>query len=230
MILKKTLQLSLILTILFVGLFVFTTPAHAVWTFEDKLNSDTKSTGDIDGQNGWTADTDYDIVTTDPFEGDQHAAATGANGTAQVSLSAVNTGAAYVAIQHNGTGDATWHYKSGGTTVVRVQFESSNITTFNNSTGVTLVSSYATDQYWIPEVIFNGDDTFDIRVWDTVLLTWVGDNDGLDYDFGASGDPDQVQMNQGSSGVVFFDNITPTAPDAVAEVVVDDTEFQVIEF
>lgn len=41
------------------------------WTFEDKFNSDTKSTGDLNGQDGWTADTSWDVVTTSPYDGDQ---------------------------------------------------------------------------------------------------------------------------------------------------------------
>ena len=41
------------------------------WTFEDKFNSDTKSLGDLNTQDGWSGAVEFDVQNTEKFEGDQ---------------------------------------------------------------------------------------------------------------------------------------------------------------
>lgn len=187
------------------------------WVAVENFNS--YSDGDLNGENGgsgwsgaWSGDVDFDVQGTTVFEGVKAVTGVGANGNITRTLTtAVNTGTAYFSMRHNGTGDATFSFQnSSSTIIVRIQFASSNITTFNNETVVDLVTSYNTSQWYTFEVIFNGNNTFDIRVYDGT--SWVGDNDGLSYDFGSTGDADKVNLNQGGTGTAFWDDITPTNP------------------
>lgn len=41
------------------------------WTYEEKFNSDTKSLGNLDGQDGWTGSTEFQVVDSPVLEGDQ---------------------------------------------------------------------------------------------------------------------------------------------------------------
>lgn len=47
--------------------------SFAAWSYEELFNSDTKSLGDLNGQDGWTGDTEFDVVSSTglDLEGDQ---------------------------------------------------------------------------------------------------------------------------------------------------------------
>lgn len=188
------------------------------WTATENFNS--YADGDLNGKNetgtgwsgAWSGDVDFDVQGTTVFEGSKAVTAVSANGEiVRVLTTAVSTGTMYVAVQHNGTGDASFRLRNASSVIiVRVDFNGTDIVTFNNETSTTLVSSYSTSQFFVFEITLNGDDTFNIRVHDGTSYGSLFSN--LAYDFGSTGDGKEAVLNQGSTGTAFWDDITATNP------------------
>ena len=186
------------------------------WTFEDKFNSDTKSTGDLNGQDGWSGGTSVDIVTTTPFEGDQHVSII-SSGAIEVSFTAVTDGTFYFSFfRVDTTGDATFDVEiSGGGNRIRYILgnggEDMKLTASDGAGVHTLLTTILTGQWYTVELNFTASDTHTTRVHDGT--GWSALSGSLDAETGNGGDIATLNMaTGGGAGVCHFDDITPTNP------------------
>lgn len=184
------------------------------WVFEDKFNSDTKSTGDLNGQDGWSGGTGSDVVTTTPYEGNQCVSG-GDEALITNTFTAVSSGVMYVAIRRStSSGDAEFDFRANGNTQqkIRIGFIGGNVTITNGAGTSTVISTYAVDTWYLFEVTINADDTHAIRYHNGT--SWSTPITGLAALTGVTADVDAVRITGGTPGAALYDSITPTNPIA----------------
>lgn len=184
------------------------------WTFEDKFNSDTKSTGDLNGQDGWSGSTAYDVVTSNCYEGDQCVMATSANANMDQTISAVSSGTVYVAMRKETQNrDALVDLRTSGSIYTRLQFNGSDILIYKDGGSDTVISGFTTSQYYVFEIQVDSTSSFKYRIHDgTSWSSQSGATTPID-----SNSIEVVRMSMGSgsapaTGDMYWDIITPTNP------------------
>lgn len=171
---------------------------------------ETLNTGDLNGQDSWSGDTDFDVTTSNPYEGLKCVTGTAANGTISRAFTASTSGVAYFAMRHSGTGDASFVFRTTGNTVTRflVTFDSTNVVVTSGAGTATLISNYTDNAYYLFECTYNASNQHNIRAHDG--SSW-GSATGL-LNAANNGNVDGVALNQGASGTVFLDIISPNNP------------------
>lgn len=194
------------------------------WVFEDKFNSDTKSTGDLNGQDGWSGTTSTDVVTTQFYEGDQAVYCVAETGILNT-YTAVSEGVVYVALRPDNTsGGFNFDLRVSGSIKIRLSYlGTSNVTITNGGSTTTVVTGYSANAWLLYEITINADDTHDIRYhngtsWSTAIT-------GLANNTGITGDVDQVRLNSGTPGTMYVDYISPTNPIVEASTFVPQVSF-----
>lgn len=188
------------------------------WVFEDKFNSDTKSTGDLNGQDGWSGGTGTDIVTTTPYEGDQCVSG-GDEAVITNTFTAVNSGVVYFAMRrsNNNSGDSEMDFRANSNTQlkIRITFNGTGgrhgIVEITNGASVSdVIASYSVDQWYLFELTINSNDTHDIRYHNG--SSWSTPITGLAAATGVTADIDAVRITGGTPGATLYDYISPTNP------------------
>jgi len=213
-----TFKKLIIIAVILVGVS-WATPTYAAWLFEDSFNSDTKSTGDLNGQDGWdTCDTDFDVTATNPFEGDQTVTATAANGACTNTFTDSDNGKLYFSTRRAGTtSDGQIKIFSNNGVAIRIQFVhgdgNDQITIRDGAGSFTLVNGFTNDIYYTTELEYFTDCTHIVRIHDTKgWSAFSGTLDGRDCT-PANDDLDAISLEVGGSGSqTNFDNITATNP------------------
>lgn len=186
------------------------------WVAEDDFDS--YSTGDLNTKNGgtgwsgaWSGDTDFDVVTTAPYEGANHVTAVNANGNITRSLTtSVTSGVVYFAMRSTtGGGDAQIDFKNAGTVLrFSMRDSSGNKALAMAAVNTTIISGFSTSIWYLFEVTFNGDDTFNVRYhdgssWSTPVTNLAS---------GSAGAITSIGLNHGGAQTVYHDYISPTNP------------------
>lgn len=216
------------------------------WIYEDKFNSDTKSIGSLNGQDGWVTHAtggggDWSVQTTDKFEGDQ-GVTTGSHAKGDVYadtvIADVIAGTVYIAIMRGAySGGSNLHplLKHGTTYNIHLDLSTTNTDvgyyTRNQASRVSF-GTWTQDVWGVLKIIFDfSTDTMNLQwyngtSWGTatgdVQTTFAGDHvDTIQFlSTWASGDGIQDDS---------FDIITPTdptvAPPAVYVAPLDQTYF-----
>lgn len=182
------------------------------WVFEDKFNSDTKSTGDLNGQDSWTGTTSTDVVTTQMYEGDQ-AVYCVAETSIRNTFTALSEGVVYFALRPDNTsGGFNMDFLTGVTGLkIRLSFVSGpNVTIINGGSTTTVITGFSANVWYLFELTINADDTHDIRYHDG--SDWSTPITGLANNTGITGDIDTVRLNSGTPGSMYVDYISPTNP------------------
>lgn len=190
------------------------------WTFEDKFNSDTKSTGDLNGQDGWSGGAGTDVVTTTPYEGDRCVSG-GDEAVMTRTITAVNSGVVYFAMRRSSiaSGDADFDFRANGNTQQKIRLAfTSTVTITNGGSTATVIASPSANTWYLFELTINADDTHSIRYHNgTSWSTPVGPFSAAS---GVSADIDAVRITGGTPGSAFYDCITPTNPISESATVV----------
>ena len=180
------------------------------WSYEQLFNS--LNTGDLNGQDSWSGDPNYDVGTTAPFEGTKGVQSTASNGTIRRAITAVSSGVMYFAMRRPDTiSDAEFQLRTAGNTLVRLQiaFQGGNITVSDSASPHTLVTNYSTSVFYVFEVTFDASNQHSIR-YRTTATAWSASTGNLAAE--NNGDIDAVGFSQGSLGTAYIDTITPTDP------------------
>lgn len=191
------------------------------WTVEDLFNSDTKSTGDLNGQDGWSGSVCYDIQGSVFYEGDQAVKGTSCNANMELSITAVSSGTLYVALRkdtQNRDGSFFLETNTGANNWMYITFNGSNLVVSNGAGEDTLISGFTTSQFYLFEIEIVGTSSYKIRYhngtsWSTQTSAKTAIN---------TGSVDSIRLSMGSgnppaTGDMYWDTITPTnpKPDAV---------------
>ena len=197
------------------------------WTYEQKFNSLT--TGDLNGQDSWSGDTEFDVQESVTYEGAKAIQVTDpggqANGNIVRTISGVSSGVVYFAMRVSGqpgtySGWSVYFQDVTNSKSVGIEWLRSAIgIAFNvTGTGRTYIIPSAPTGTWIVFAIEfdasenqarvkwkNGDDDWtDWSSWKAVSTPFSQiDKISLVYDFYSGGGPYQ------------FDTITPTDPTVV---------------
>lgn len=194
------------------------------WAFEDKFNSDTKSTGDLNGQDGWTGTASDAIVgAVSVYDGDQSVYCTDEVNITHT-FTGVASGVVYVAMKMtSSSGDRSFHIRCNSNTEIkwRILGQSGNVTMTNGAGATTIITGYSTTIFYLFEVTINADDTCDIRYHNGT--SWSTPVTGLAANTGASEDVDAVTFNGGTPLATYYDTITPTNPIASSNIKSLDT-------
>ena len=140
--------------------------------FEDKFNSDTKTIGNLNGQDGWSGDVSFDVTTNDFFEGDQSVSG-GDNGTL-ITYSSVSatSGIMYIAMSPTSTPALNNEFR----TLLR---DSSNVNAFNitfrNIAGTLTLMLTHTDA----NTRVTLDDTITLGAWYVIAFEFEKDHGGV---------------------------------------------------
>lgn len=188
------------------------------WVAEEDFES--YSVGDLTGGNGgsgwsgaWSGDTDFDVLTTDPYEGSKHMGATNPDGNMTRHLTtAVSSGVHYIAMKYpSGSSDAKMGYWVTFSTnyAFLLQFLGSDGTVKVYGSGTTtIISTFSNSLWYLFEITFNGDDTLDIRYHDGT--SWSSSSTGLGYN--SSGSIATLNANVGATVTIYFDYLSATDP------------------
>ena len=187
------------------------------WVADADFNA--LSTADLNGQGGgsgwsgnWSGDTDFDVVTTAPYEGAKHVSAVNANGNmARTLTTSVSSGVVYCAMRNTtGGGDAQIDFKVGASAALRLSLRDSGgfKCLAMAAVNTTVIASPSTSTWYLFEITFNSDDTFDIRYHDG--SSWSTPITGLSQ--GVSGSIESVAFNHGGGQTCYHDYISPTNP------------------
>ena len=210
-ILKNSIFLGLLLFCLYIP-----GEAEAVWVFEDLFNSDTKSTGDLNSQDGWSGDTDYDVVTTDPYEGDQHVTVTNGNGLIANTFTALTAGTFYIAMQKNNyvSDDGIRLYTTTNAIAIYPRFQGNNFLATDGAGTVAIIENFSQSAWYLFEFILNGDNTYNVRYHNGT--SWSSSFGP--YDYTNTGSVDDISFVAGGPGgsthTAYYDTVTDTNPIA----------------
>ena len=210
-----------IFTIL-LGTFLIASQADAVWVYEDKFNSDTKSTGNLHGQDGWDGSTAWQVITGTKFEGDQGlSCASGADAYISRAITGVTAGKVYGAMMVSTLPGSTSDFRFivGAWTMYTSMLASGKIAYQVSGTGYVDFMSYSANQWYIIEMEFDDaaqDNKYRVNVYDVDAETW-----GTQTGWVASGAYTAItsvgMYGDTLSGYTgYFDMITPTNPFPVA--------------
>lgn len=153
------------------------------WTYEQKFND--LNTADLNGQDSWSGAANYDVSTTNPYEGTKCVTVSGDGTERTISrvISGVTSGTFYVSMRSADTDKYFLMKVYTGTSragrLSNIGFNASgNITYFNGSTEITLVSSYtANTWYRIGIEIDSANTRYKINVNNGAWSGWVNYND-----------------------------------------------------
>lgn len=194
--------------------------AFAAWGGVDNFNS--YSDGDLNGQSGgsgwaaaWSGSTAFDVQGSVVYEGAKAIIidnAAGGNMSRQLT-SAVTSGTVYVATRCTEyAGDAAIDFLVGSNIAVRVGFRDSGIVRSTNGAGNdTIIASFSTSIFYLFELTFNGDNTYNIRSHDGT--TWSALASGKAYE--NTGNISHIRFNNGAM-FCYHDIITATNPIVAA--------------
>ncbi len=196
------------------------------FTFEDLFNSDTKSTGDLNGQDNWSGATEYDVVTDADarYEGDQGIkviAGASQRVMANTSVTAANDGIMYIGMRPvtiaSGERVEVFIYESGSQKG-NIKFDETTGNIQINHAGVfsNVLTSYSLDQWYIIAIDFDAaDDQYQANVYDTVAESWVGwSGDGALADNGVITEINEVRFALRAGCTAYYDTLTGTNPIA----------------
>jgi hypothetical protein len=193
------------------------------WSYEQLFN--TLSTADLTGQDSWSGDTAFDVVTTGtPYEGAKHVSVVhDADSTIAISRSVtgVSAGVIYFSVKINrtaGTVRGSFQIYSGATLVGRIfafyTGASNRIQMLTNdaATWIDLNASISNNTYYRVGVEYdhaNQPNKYRANINNGAFTSW----------YGMSGTPswtniDKIQLthdgnNASGSGTIFFDAISP---------------------
>ncbi len=183
---------------------------NTVWSYVQDFNA--LSNGDLNTQDSWSGDTDYDVQATTVFEGTRAVTAISSNGSITRSLSfAQLSGIVYFAMMRPDTTSTAFFELMTGTTTVRtrLQFSGGNVLITNGAGNVTVVSGYTTNTWYLFEIEFNNSNQHAVRYntgsgWSTQTSFLAANNNG---------NVDAIRLNQGSGGTCYWDTISRSEPD-----------------
>lgn len=184
------------------------------WVFEDKFDSDTKSTGDLNGQDSWSGSAVTDVVTTTPYQGDQCVSG-GDEAAITQTMTAVNSGVVYFAMRRStvASGDAETDFRANSNTQIKIRVRfGTDVTVTNGGSTSTVIASPSADTWYLFELTINGDDTHDIRYHNGT--SWSTPITALATNTGVTADIDAVRITGGTPGACLYDYFSPTNPIA----------------
>lgn len=219
---KTIFKICIFLTILFIGVSFFPKSVDALWVFEDKFNSDTKSIGDLNAQDNWVAHANYDVQATTKYEGDQAVSNAGSTaGNATRDITAISDGTVYIAVRFSGLiNDYQVALLKGywTATVCYLRFRSTGIIQGYIS-ALTTLTNYVANRWYVLKFTFNdatNNDQWQIDIWDHTAQSWIY-NSGWVSTQDAYTTVDRIYFSvQNADNVTsYFDTITPTDPTAI---------------
>jgi hypothetical protein len=192
---------------------VFPTIIYAAWPYDQDFEA--LSTGDLNGQDSWSADLDMDVTNVASFDGSQSVVSVAASGNGTRDITNDTSGTLYFSVMRpDTTSDASFRIlNDSDNAVISLAMFSGNIYTYDNSTLRTLVPSYTNGTWYTFEVEY--DSNTDTHYWRYVVGTstsWSMQVGPYDYQSGNTGDISKVNINQGGSGTFYVDTITATCP------------------
>lgn len=150
------------------------------FVFEDGFNSDTKSTGDLNSQDGWTCGAEYDIQNTVYAEGDQAGIIGEADASCAQTISDVDDGIVYVYMRSEGSGTGEWKFIIDETqnAAMIVSFEPDGYISLIYDGATEDMRTYTNGNWYLIAVEFDVDtDEFRGRVYDVddteVWTSWT---------------------------------------------------------
>jgi len=202
--------ITIVSLIFFFGLFIYS--AFASWTYEQTFEA--LSTGDLNGQDGWSGSTDFDVVfDVDSFEGTQMVSVQSSGATITRTID-VSSGTFYVSLKRSAvSGLADIYLRISDSSKVIVRLDSSgNIAQYDslNDHWTNLVA-YSTGTWYRIGIRFDctaggyqglSEDTYQVNV------------DGGDWytaeNFSSVDSFDQLRLLSNDSGTIqYFDLICP---------------------
>lgn len=184
------------------------------WTYEQNFNALT--TGDLNAQDSWSGDTDFDVVTNISFEGAKAVHATNGNGYIARAVTGVSAGVFYIMMMRPDTaGDAEFNLRTStnGADWGKVVMESSNIELWysdgaGSATSSNLVTGYVVNQWYIFRVTINSTSSFKVEVsTGGAFSDPLGNKTSI-----TTGSVDTLRLGCGGVGQAYWDTITVTNP------------------
>lgn len=186
------------------------------WVFEDKFNSDTKSTGDLNGQDGWSGGILFDVVNSNTFEGNQAVEGISANQIIVVTFTGVSVGTVYFSMRKDTQfRDASITFRHSGGNYVLFGFNTANLQVTDAGGVQNLDTNFTTSQYYTFEFNIISTSSFTFRYHDGTSYTSLFTG-RTPTNTGAVTD---IRLNMGSAnspatGAAYWDNISLTNPFA----------------
>lgn len=183
------------------------------WTYEQNFNALT--TADLNGQDSWSGDTDFDVIDSLSFEGAKGVRCINGNGEIARAITGVSDGTFYIAMMRPDTaGDASVQLRTDTNTnfYMRIVMESSNISIVRNGGTSNLVVGYVPNQWYLFKVTIISTSSFKVEysVSGGAFQNPLGN---LTSETTAS--VDTIRLACGGVGHAYWDIITPTNPNAV---------------
>lgn len=192
--------------------------SYGAWVATDDFES--YSNGDLNGQSGgtgwsgaWSGSTAFDVQGTTVYEGTKAVKATNPNGVIdRILTTGTNSGTVYFALRRSGTtNDGTVDFRASGTNKIRISLNDNNIRAYDNSSFNTILTGFATDTWYLFEVIYT-DTSYTIKYHDGA--SWSSSYGPYTID---SGNVTGIRLSGGGSGTgdIYWDYIGDTDPTVI---------------
>lgn len=179
------------------------------WTYEQKFNS--LSTGNLNGQDSWSGDTDFQVENSVTYEGANAVRCTNGNGYIARAVTGVSAGVFYIAMRRPDTaGDAEYNVRTTANTADwgRVIMESSNIEVVHSAGSSNLLVGYTVNVWYLFRFSILSTSTFTIEYSTGGAFSGsLGTLTSI-----TTGNVDTIRLGCGGTGDAYWDTITPTNP------------------
>lgn len=195
------------------------------WVYEALFNSGTYSTGDLNGQESWSGNAAFDVVSDEYLEGDQSINVQPAGAQIEIEQTGLATGAgdfyAGIYCTSQGTGEPSRYvlYDDGSNRMLIFGIKESSGTVYlywNYNGAADNLTDISLDTWYIFNVEYDGNHKFRIR-WKEQGGEFSSFTDWKDEESASDGTIDEIwlQSSEGGGGTtnVNFDSISPTDPD-----------------
>lgn len=148
------------------------------WPLEDYFNSDAYSTGNLNGQNSWTAHTVYQVQSSVVNEGNQAISfISGGSPAATKAVSGGSSGIFYVSIRKTSVAvsqNMLYEVKESGTNIARVKFDAGTIYYFGPSAWNTLATGLSANTWYRVGLEYNcSTDQFRVNLDNGTWTAWT---------------------------------------------------------
>lgn len=184
------------------------------WTYEQKFN--TLNDGDLNGQDSWSGNAQFDVQTSETYEGAKAVAITNPSGNPEVlrNVTAVADGTVYFTMRSTVNNKAFQiDLLDVGVGIVRTQFSSNGqIQTLEPGPTYVSLQAYNANQWYVAKVTFNGTtDQHSISIHDG--SSWSDYGPYTTYEVGEFVQVERINVwAEDGTLVAYFDTITPTDP------------------
>lgn len=186
--------------------FLFEIYGTPHWTYTQ--NFDSLTTADLNGQDSWTADVQFDVQSSVVLQGTKSVACTpgGSNRDASRTISAVTDGGvSFLYRTSNATeGNGIFYLSGAGGSACQIVWEAGTLKGYNGATYTTLASYSANTTYKLAFIFDCATDKYDVYLDDTKVANQFNFRNTQ-----TSITSFNVSSQAGSSDTIYFDDIKP---------------------